>query len=165
MPLLLDFGWSLIAMDLSSSSGPVWPIASKSYSFYSKMCDLMVGVTAGRVLLCLCESTAILPSETRLTRLTAQSRNMVSSTCIGTTITLIMLATTVVMNNVDPSSGKRKEAKSKSKAAFEKLGLTEPLDLSEHEEIIMGEVIGARDITSTFSGICCSLPRPATRKC
>lgn len=56
------------------------------------------------------------------------------------------------MNNVDPSSSKRKEAKGRSKAAFQKLGLTEPLDLSEHEEVIMSEVIGPSDIASAFSG-------------
>lgn len=56
------------------------------------------------------------------------------------------------MNSVDPSSSKRKEAKGRSKAAFQKLGLTEPLDLSEHEEVIMSEVIGPSDISSTFSG-------------
>lgn len=56
------------------------------------------------------------------------------------------------MSSVDPSSSKRKEAKGKSKAAFEKLGLKEPLQLNEHEEIIMGEVIGSDDIAVTFSG-------------
>lgn len=56
------------------------------------------------------------------------------------------------MSSVDPSSSKRKEAKGKSKAAFEKLGLKEPLELTEHEEIIMGEVIAADDITTNFQG-------------
>jgi len=57
-----------------------------------------------------------------------------------------------VMSNMDGSSSKRKEAKGKSKAAFEKLGLKEPLQLNEHEEIIMGEVIGADDIAVNFAG-------------
>lgn len=56
------------------------------------------------------------------------------------------------MSSMDPSSSKRKEAKGKSRAAFDKLKLKEPIDLSEHEEIIMGEVIGPDDITQHFSG-------------
>jgi hypothetical protein len=60
------------------------------------------------------------------------------------------------MSSMDPSSSKRKEAKGKSKAAFDKLKLKEPIELSEHEEIIMGEVIGPDDIAVHFSGACLS---------
>lgn len=56
------------------------------------------------------------------------------------------------MSSMDPSSSKRKEAKGKSKAAFDKLNLKEPIELSEHEEVIMGEVIGPDDITVKFAG-------------
>merc|ERR1711939_1030039 len=58
-----------------------------------------------------------------------------------------------VMSSVDPASSKRKEAKGKSKAAQEKLNLKEPIQLSEHEEVIMGEVIGADDIVVKFADI------------
>lgn len=61
------------------------------------------------------------------------------------------------MSSVDPASNKRKEAKGKSKAAQEKLNLKEPIQLSEHEEVIMGEVIGADDITVKFAGASCSM--------
>lgn len=54
---------------------------------------------------------------------------------------------------MDPQGGKRKEAKSKSKLALSKLGLDlSKLDLSEHEEIIAGEVVHADDIGVTFKG-------------
>ena len=53
---------------------------------------------------------------------------------------------------MDPSSSKRKEAKGKSKAAFDKLNLKEPIELSEHEEVIMGEVIAPEDIEVKFAG-------------
>ena len=56
------------------------------------------------------------------------------------------------MSNVDPSSAKRKEKGKTAKAAFEKLGLKEPLNLNEHEEVLMGEVIGADDIVVNFAG-------------
>lgn len=56
------------------------------------------------------------------------------------------------MSSMDPSSSKRKEAKGKSKAAFDKLKLKEPIELTEHEEVIMGEVIGPEDITVHFAG-------------
>ncbi|KAL7004099.1 mitochondrial dynamin GTPase Msp1 [Cystobasidiomycetes sp. EMM_F5] len=57
------------------------------------------------------------------------------------------------MSSMDPAATKRKEAKGKSKAALEKLGLTEPLDLSEHEQVLMSEVIAAEDIPSGFSDV------------
>lgn len=56
------------------------------------------------------------------------------------------------MSSMDPASGKRKEAKGKSKAAFDKLNIKEPIELSEHEEVIMGEVIGPEDIAVNFAG-------------
>ena len=58
-----------------------------------------------------------------------------------------------VMGSMDPQGGKRKEAKSKSKLALSKLGLDlSKLDLTEHEEIIAGEVVHADDIGVTFKG-------------
>ncbi|CAD6564086.1 MAG: Phosphoglucomutase-2 [Cyphobasidiales sp. Tagirdzhanova-0007] len=57
------------------------------------------------------------------------------------------------MASVDPASAKRKEKGKTAKAAFEKLGINEPLQLNEHEEILMGEVIGADDIAVNFADI------------
>lgn len=57
------------------------------------------------------------------------------------------------MSSMDPQSSKRKEAKSKSKKTLGKLGLDlSTLDLSEHEEIIAGEVVHADEIGVLFKG-------------
>lgn len=71
---------------------------------------------------------------------------------IGGMILSALMLVSSVMSSMDPAATKRKEAKGKSKAALEKLGLTEPLDLSEHEQVLMSEVIAAEDIPSGFSG-------------
>ena len=72
----------------------------------------------------------------------------------------------VIMSSMDPQSSKRKEAKSKSKKALGKLGLDlSTLDLSEHEEIIAGEVVHADEIGVLFKGVLTLTrhPVPGTR--
>ncbi|BGP33836.1 mitochondrial dynamin GTPase Msp1 [Rhodotorula toruloides] len=60
----------------------------------------------------------------------------------------------VVMNQMDPQKSKRKESKAKSKEALGKLGVDlSTLELSEHEEIIAGEVVAPEDIHVTFSDV------------
>lgn len=67
--------------------------------------------------------------------------------------TLCPTALQVVMNQMDPAKGKRKESKAKSKETLGKLGIDlASLDLSEHEEIIAGEVVAAEDIHVSFEG-------------
>lgn len=54
---------------------------------------------------------------------------------------------------MDPNTSKRNEAKNKSKKTLGKLGLDlTALDLSEHEEIIAGEVVHADEINVMFKG-------------
>lgn len=66
----------------------------------------------------------------------------------------------VVMNQMDPQKSKRKESKAKSKEALGKLGVDlSTLELSEHEEIIAGEVVAPEDIHVTFSGAFFSMIR------
>ncbi|GAA5853867.1 hypothetical protein JCM9279_005750 [Rhodotorula babjevae] len=67
---------------------------------------------------------------------------------------LFYYAFKVVMNQMDPAKGKRKESKAKSKETLGKLGIDlASLDLSEHEEIIAGEVVAAEDIHVSFQDI------------
>lgn len=57
------------------------------------------------------------------------------------------------MSSMDPQKSKRSDAKSKSKAALDKLGIDlAALDLNEHEEMIASEVVAAEDIKVTFAG-------------
>ncbi|KAK4698469.1 ATPase family AAA domain-containing protein 1, partial [Phenoliferia sp. Uapishka_3] len=59
-----------------------------------------------------------------------------------------------IMRSMDPNTGKRNEAKEKSKKTLGKLGLDlATLDLSEHEEIIAGEVVHADDINVLFKDL------------
>ncbi|SDA01400.1 BZ3500_MvSof-1268-A1-R1_Chr10-1g02628 [Microbotryum saponariae] len=67
---------------------------------------------------------------------------------------LFYAAFKAVMSSMDPQSSKRKEAKDKSKKALSKLGLDlSTLDLTEHEEIIAGEVVHPSEINVTFKDI------------
>ncbi|SCV73935.1 BQ2448_6365 [Microbotryum intermedium] len=67
---------------------------------------------------------------------------------------LFYAAFKAVMSSMDPQSTKRKEAKDKSKKALSKLGLDlSTLDLTEHEEIIAGEVVHPSEINVTFKDI------------
>jgi hypothetical protein len=57
------------------------------------------------------------------------------------------------MSSMDPSSGKRKEAKDKSEKVLSKLGLNgKELDLNEHEEIIAAEISHPDEIDVLFKG-------------
>ncbi|BGP41847.1 mitochondrial dynamin GTPase Msp1 [Rhodotorula kratochvilovae] len=67
---------------------------------------------------------------------------------------LFYYAFKVVMNQMDPAKSKRKESKAKSKETLGKLGIDlAALDLTEHEEIIAGEVVAADDIHVSFNDI------------
>ncbi|KAL2920377.1 mitochondrial dynamin GTPase Msp1 [Polyrhizophydium stewartii] len=57
-----------------------------------------------------------------------------------------------VMATVDPMSAKRIEAKSRSSKIMDKLGLT-GMKLSEHEEIIAGEIVWPEDLHVKFDDI------------
>ncbi|KAM0750323.1 AAA-domain-containing protein [Meredithblackwellia eburnea MCA 4105] len=60
----------------------------------------------------------------------------------------------VIMRSMDPNTSKRNEAKSKSKKTLSKLGLDlSTLDLTEHEEIVAGEVVHPDEINVTFKDI------------
>ncbi|GAA5999137.1 protein-degrading AAA family ATPase MSP1 [Rhodotorula paludigena] len=61
----------------------------------------------------------------------------------------------VVMNHADPQRSKRKESKAKAQETLgTKLGLDlSSLDLTEHEEIVAGEVVAAEDIGVSFKDV------------
>lgn len=72
---------------------------------------------------------------------------LISKQCSAVSQVVFYVAFKAIMSSMDPQSSKRKEAKSKSKKALGKLGLDlSTLDLSEHEEIIAGEVVHSDEV-------------------